>query len=143
MEIRPLSSEYAVSPQVNPGDFATIRAAGYTTVINNRPDAEIPATHHSHVMRAAAEAAGLIFIENPVVSGALTMENINLQAKAQADSSGPVLAYCASGNRCSIVWSLTQAGKMRTEAILAAAERAGYHLEHLKPQIDALATGAG
>lgn len=142
MDIRPLSAEYAVSPQISPADFAAIRVAGYVAVIDNRPDAEIPPTHHTDVMREAAAAAGLVFVANPVVGGALTMENIELQAKALAEADGPVLAYCASGNRSSIVWALSQAGKMRTEAILAAAERAGYQLGHLKPQIDALAAGA-
>ncbi len=42
MDIRALTQSYAVSPQVAPEDFATIRAAGFVTVINNRPDAEIP-----------------------------------------------------------------------------------------------------
>lgn len=139
MDIRPLSDEYAVSPQIDPADFAAIKAAGYCTVINNRPDAEIPASHHSEHMRDAAEAAGLQYIENPVIGGALTIENIKTQQDAINSTNGPVLAYCASGNRSSIVWSMVQAGTMRTDAILAAAERAGYHLEKMRPQIDAMA----
>ncbi|MDE3029426.1 MAG: TIGR01244 family phosphatase, partial [Paracoccaceae bacterium] len=41
MEIRALTPDYAVSPQIEPADVAAIKAAGYTTVICNRPDREI------------------------------------------------------------------------------------------------------
>jgi uncharacterized protein (TIGR01244 family) len=143
LEIRPLSSDYAVSPQIDPEDLPAIVAAGYTTVINNRPDGEIPPSHHDAAMRAAAEAAGLRFVSNPVIGGALTLENVTAQAEAMAGSEGPVLAYCASGNRSSIVWALSQAGRMETDAILAATERAGYQQDHLRPQIDALASRGG
>jgi len=57
LSIRPLSPDYAVAPQIDPEDLAAIRAAGFRTVIDNRPDSEIPASHHADRMRAAAEAA--------------------------------------------------------------------------------------
>ena len=66
MDIRPLTPDYAVSPQVDPEDFAAIAAAGYTTVINNRPCEEIPPSHQADVMRDAAEAAGLTFVVLPL-----------------------------------------------------------------------------
>ncbi len=139
LDIRPLSPTYAVSPQIDAADMAAIKVAGYSTVIDNRPDGEIPASHHTGVMRAAAEAAGLKFVVNPVIGGQLSMENVEAQAAALAESDGPVLAYCASGNRSSIVWALAQAGRLDTESILAATEAAGYDQGHLRPQIEALA----
>jgi uncharacterized protein (TIGR01244 family) len=143
MDIRPLSPDYAVSPQIEPTDFAAIRAAGYTTVIDNRPDAEIPPTHHADVMRQAAEAEGLQFIVVPVAGRDVSREQIAAQSAAMTAASGPVLAYCASGTRSSIVWSFVQAGQMAPEAIIAAAERAGYQLAPLLPQIETLAASRG
>ncbi len=139
MDIRPLTPDYAVSPQIAVGDLQAIRDAGFTTVIDNRPDAEIPADLHSPAMRAAAEALGLRFVANPVIGGALTMENVTAQAAAMAAATGPVLAYCASGNRCSIVWALTQAGKRPADELIGIPARFGYNLEHLRGQIEALA----
>ena len=139
MDIRPLSDTYAVSPQIEPGDMAAIRAAGFTTVIDNRPDAEIPPSHHASAMQAAAEAEGLAFVANPVIGGMLSMENVAAQAEAIDAAKGPVLAYCASGNRSGIVWALAMAGKVPTDDLLAATERAGYQHGHLRPQIEALA----
>jgi uncharacterized protein (TIGR01244 family) len=139
MDIRPLTDSYAVSPQITPGDLAAIRAAGYTTVIDNRPDGEIPPDLHTGVMRAAAEAAGLAFVANPVIGGALTMDNVTAQRAAIDAAAGPVLAYCASGNRSSVVWALAQAGRLPTGDLIGLPARFGYQLEHLRAQIDALA----
>ncbi|VDC31999.1 TIGR01244 family sulfur transferase [Pseudogemmobacter humi] len=139
MNIRPLSETYAVSPQISPGDLPAIRDAGYTTVIDNRPDGEIPSEVQTEAMRAAALALGLEFVTNPVVGGQLTMANVEAQGRAIAAARGPVLAYCASGNRSSIVWALSQAGTLPAAELIARAARHGYQIGHLEPQIEALA----
>ena len=126
MDIRALTPSYAVSPQIGLADLPAIKAAGYATVIDNRPDGEIPADLHTDAMRAAAEAAGLRFVANPIIGGMLTMENVTAQAAALAASAGPVLAYCASGNRSSIVWALAQAGTMPTDDLIGIPARFGY-----------------
>ena len=54
MDIRAITPDYAVSPQIEPGDLGAIKAAGYVTVIDNRPDGEIPPHLHAAVMRRAA-----------------------------------------------------------------------------------------
>jgi uncharacterized protein (TIGR01244 family) len=139
MDIRPLTESYAVSPQIAPGDLVAIKAAGYTTVIDNRPDTEITPDLHTPVMRAAADALGLSFVANPVIGGALTMENVTAQRAAIEAAGGPVLAYCASGNRSSVVWALGLAGTRPTDELIGLPARFGYQLEHLRGQIDALA----
>jgi uncharacterized protein (TIGR01244 family) len=141
MDIRALTPTYAVSPQIMLEDLPAIKAAGFTTVIDNRPDAEIPASLHAAHMRAAAEALGLEFVENQVISGGLTAENVEKQAAALAAAKGPVFAYCASGNRCSIVWALVNAGKRPTDELINVPAQYGYNLEHLRAQIEARAKG--
>jgi len=139
MDIRPLTPDYAVAPQISLTDLAEVLAAGYRTVIDNRPDAEIPPDLHAAPMRRAAEALGLVFVENPVIGGALSAENITRQAEAIAASTGPALAYCASGNRSSIVWALSQAGSMPTETLIALPARFGYQLEGWRAEIESRA----
>jgi uncharacterized protein (TIGR01244 family) len=138
MDIRNLTSAYSVSPQIDLTDLAALKAGGYYMVIDNRPDAEIPPHLHIAQMRGAAEALGLIFISNPVVSGAITLQNITAQADAIAATKGPILAYCASGNRSSIVWALSQAGQMSTDDLIAIPAQYGYQLEGLRNQIDSM-----
>jgi len=139
MDIRALTPSYAVSPQITPEDLPAIKAAGYGVVIDNRPDGEIPPALHTAVMQAAAEALGLHFVVNPVIGGALTAANVAAQRAAIATASGPVLAYCASGNRCSLVWALALAGQRPTDELIAIPARFGYQLEGLRGQLDALA----
>lgn len=139
MDIRALTPAYAVAPQIEPDDFPAIAAAGYTTVINNRPCAEIPPSHRNDVMKAAALDAGLAFVTLPVTHMTLTPETVSAQRAAYEQSQGPVLAYCASGTRSTIVWALGQAGKMETDDIIKAAAEQGYDLSQMRGQFDRLA----
>jgi uncharacterized protein (TIGR01244 family) len=141
MDIRSLTPDYAVSPQIDLADLAAIKEAGFVTIIDNRPDGEIPPHLHTQAMRAAAEAAGMTFVANPVIGGALTMANVQAQAAAIAEATGPILAYCASGNRSSICWALSQAGTRPTDELIALPAQYGYNLEGLRQQIDVLARG--
>ncbi len=141
MDIRTISDSYAVTPQIATDDIPAIKAAGFVAIINNRPDEEVPPEFQNAAIQAAAEAAGLAFTVNPVTHASLNMDMVATQMQAIADASGPVLAYCASGTRCSIVWSLGQAGKLPTEDIIAATTKAGYDLSGLVPRIEALIKG--
>ena len=139
MDIRPLSPTFAVSPQIGVEDIPAIVAAGYTTIICNRPDAEVPPSHQARAIGDAAKAAGLKFVVQPVTHQGLNMEMIADQKASMDAADGPILAYCASGTRSSIVWSFTQAGEMPTQDIIAATSAAGYDLGGMGPQIDAIA----
>jgi uncharacterized protein (TIGR01244 family) len=141
MDIRALTPSYAVSPQIEPGDLAAIKAAGYTTIIDNRPDAEIPTHLHADAMRKAAEALDLTFIVNPVIGGMLTEANVAAQREAMDAANGPVFAYCASGNRSSIVWALAEAGSRPVDDLVGIPARFGYQLDHLRPSLEAAAKG--
>lgn len=135
MDIRRITPDYAVSPQIEPADLPEIAAQGFRTVVCNRPDSEIPMELSAEVMRIGAEAAGLRFVMNPVTHPTMTPERIRTQAEALEE--GPVLAYCASGTRSSVLWSLAQAGRMPAEDILAATSKAGYDLSGLRPRLEA------
>jgi uncharacterized protein (TIGR01244 family) len=139
MDIRPITDSYAVSPQITPEDVPAIKAAGYSVVICNRPDREVPPELGAAAMRAAVEAAGLNFVENPFSHGHLTAEIVARQGAAIDGAAGPVFAYCASGNRCSVLWALSQAGRRPVEELIALPARHGYQLAGLRPQLDALA----
>ncbi len=139
MDVRHLTPSYAVSPQITPEDVPALRAAGFAAVICNRPDGENPTGLRAADLRAAVEAAGMAFIENPLIPGAFTPENIAVQARVQDEATGPVFAYCASGNRSSIAWAMTQAGRIATEELVARAARWGYNLEPFRARLDDLA----
>jgi len=141
MDIRRLADSYAVSPQISPEDVAALKAEGFATVICNRPDGEIPPELQAARIGPVVEAAGMKFVVNPVIGGAMTPANVAAQAAAIAAATGPVFAYCASGNRSSQVWALAEAGRQSADALIAAAARFGYNLEPLRQRLEANANG--
>ncbi|SFP72863.1 TIGR01244 family sulfur transferase [Tranquillimonas alkanivorans] len=139
MEIRTITPDYSVSPQVRAEDMAALRAAGFKAVICNRPDEEVPPGEQAEAIRTAAEAEGLTFVYNPVTNGAMTADNIETQGRVLDEAGGPVFAYCRSGTRSTIVWALSQAGERPVDDIIAEAGHAGYDLAGMRPQIEAFA----
>ncbi|MDJ0823549.1 MAG: TIGR01244 family sulfur transferase [Paracoccaceae bacterium] len=138
MQIRPLSPRYNVSPQITVEDVPALVEAGITTVICNRPDAEVPPPFQADAIGAAVQAAGLRFEVLPLTHQTMTPQNVMRQAEMVAASDGPVLAYCASGTRCSVIWALGRAAEMAPDDILRATAEAGYDLGGLRPTLEAL-----
>lgn len=136
MEIRPLSAAYAVSPQIAVTDIPAIKSAGYKSVLCNRPDDENLPQDQIDAMAAAVEQAGLSFADNPFNHMQFGPDIIAKQKVLMEKLPGPVLAYCASGTRCSIVWAFMQAGHQSTDDILSACRDQGYSLDHLRPALD-------
>ncbi|MDR9485584.1 MULTISPECIES: TIGR01244 family sulfur transferase [Sediminimonas] len=143
MDIRKITDSYSVTPQITPEDLAAIRAAGFGTVICNRPDSEVPADLNAETMRAAAQAAGLQFHDLPLTHDTMTPQRIAEQRAICDDADEPVLAYCASGTRCTVVWALGQAGQRPVDEILSTAQAAGYDLAPLRPRLEERSSQAG
>jgi len=136
MDIRQLTPRYFVSPQISAEDMPAIAAQGFTTVICNRPDAEVPPSHQADAISAAAQAAGISYEVLELTHQTMTPENIARQLALIEGSQGPVLAYCASGTRSSVIWALSQVGQKSVDDILAATSAAGYQLDNLRPQLE-------
>ena len=128
-EFRRVTDDYAVAPQILPEDMAAAAAQGFVLVINNRPDGEQPGQPSSAAMEAAARAAGLGYLYNPVRGGPGD-ENIAAQARAVAEAKGPVLAFCRSGTRSIVTWSIGQAlsHARSQEELVRLGAAAGYDL---------------
>lgn len=139
IEYRHLTSDYCVSPQVAPQDFAAIKAAGFAMVINNRPDGEVGPDLHSSALAVAAHAAGLDYVVNPIVPGSFTPEMVAAQEQAINSAKGPVFAYCASGNRSTLAWELVKAPEIPVETLLEISSAHGYSHGQFAPLIAAFA----
>ena len=139
MQINTLSDDYSVSPQIDVSDVPSIVQAGFKSVICNRPDQENPEPRQTGAIKAAVQAAGMEFAENVFDPSSFGPDKMEQQAELLAQLPSPVFAYCASGNRCTVVWAFAQAGRIATDHILDATSRAGYQLAHLRPQLEILA----
>jgi uncharacterized protein (TIGR01244 family) len=131
LELKRINDQVAVAPQISPDDIAQIKAAGYKTIVNNRPDGEAPDQPSSDEMKAAAEAAGLAYHFIPLGRDGVSPEMIEQEKAALEGSAGPVLCYCRSGTRSTTLWALSQAGKLPAQEIVDAAAHAGYDVSHL------------
>jgi uncharacterized protein (TIGR01244 family) len=131
LELKRINDRVAVAPQISPDDIAQIKAAGYKTIINHRPDGEARDQPSSDEMQAAVEAAGLAYHYIPLGRDGVSPEMIEDEKAALEGSAGPVLCYCRSGTRSTTLWALSQAGKLPAQEIVDAAAHAGYDVSHL------------
>jgi len=101
LPIRPLTDNFAVSPQLGPEDMQAVAEAGFKSVIINRPDGEGGAEQPlSADVMAAARSAGLTIEYQPVVAGAMTPDDVARFKELLQTLPQPVLAYCRTGTRC-------------------------------------------
>lgn len=100
IQVQPLSPDVSVAPQLGPDAMTPLAAAGFKSVINNRPDFEGgPDQPTSAQMEAAAEAAGLVYAFLPVAPGYQSPEEIARFAELLATLPRPIVAFCRSGTR--------------------------------------------
>ncbi len=130
-----VTSNFSVTSQLTPDDFAAVKAAGFRTIICNRPDGEAgPEQPNIETMKATAEALGLVFLALPFAG--MPSPEITAQQGALIDAAqNPVLAYCRSGTRSITAWALSHAGQDRADEIVQAAANAGYDLSGLKAHL--------
>ncbi|WP_282565612.1 TIGR01244 family sulfur transferase [Paradevosia shaoguanensis] len=131
MELKRINDTITVSGQILPEDVSALKAAGFTTIINNRPDGESPDQPASVEIEAAAKAAGLNYIAIPLGREGVTPDMVEKTRAALEGSDGPVFAFCRSGTRSTTLWALSQAGEMDGADIIAQAAGAGYDMSHL------------
>jgi uncharacterized protein (TIGR01244 family) len=108
MGYRELDSTISVSPQIVPQDLADIASAGFKSIICNRPDGESPDQTPYALIEAAAHEAGLPIRNVPVVSGAITSDDVVAMKQAVAELPKPIFAYCRSGARCTNLYMMVQ-----------------------------------
>ncbi len=142
MNFKTLTDQYSVGGQITTEDATALAKAGFRAVICNRPDSEVDAHQTSARIEQAVRAQGMAFFFNPVSHQGLTMENLTAHQNALDAAQGPVFAYCRSGQRSAVCWSFAQAGRLEVDEILNATARAGFRLDGMRDQIEALANSS-
>ncbi|MFZ5718965.1 MAG: TIGR01244 family sulfur transferase [Pseudomonadota bacterium] len=128
-DFRPVTEDLSVAPQISVADVRAAAEQGFRTIINNRPDGEDPAQPAAAEIEAAAREAGLAYFHIPVRGGP-TGDQIEQTRKVLAEAPGPVLAFCRSGTRSIVTWSLMQAqtGARSRDELMSLGRAAGYDL---------------
>lgn len=138
MELRQLTPDLAVSPQIAVEDIPTLAEAGFKVLIVNRPDEEVGPDLHHDTIGSEAEKAGMRVYYIPFTPGEITPDMVTSYAAALGEP-GPALAYCRSGNRSTVLWALTEAGNRPVDEIVETAAQAGYDINGVRPLLQSRA----
>jgi uncharacterized protein (TIGR01244 family) len=138
---RKLTDTVFASPQIDLDAVAHAAASGFSLIINNRPEGEEPGQIPGEAIEQAARVAGLGYVAIPVTHAGFSQPQVQAMAEALAQKGeGKVLAYCRSGTRSTLLWSLAEASRgADPEGLAEIAAGAGYDLTPVRALLDMLA----
>ncbi len=137
-EITHITSEFAVSGALSPGDFPNIAAMGFKSIISNLPDGESQAHPTSHEAAALARRSGLAYRHIPALKIDIFSDRVvDGLDRALRELPRPILAHCLSGQRSAIAWAAVAARREPAESVLAGLKAAGFDLEVIRDDLSA------
>lgn len=132
-----LTADVSVAPQLGEVDFAEIARRGFRSIINNRPDDETGVTVLSGHAAELAAKAGLAYRAIPCPPAEVTEAAlVDAVAEALDELPAPVLLYCRSGTRSTLLWAQSQAGRVDTDTLIETAARGGYDIAVIRDELD-------
>lgn len=141
-DFREINEQFFASPQIAVSDVAAAKAMGVTLIVNNRPDDEEQGQVSGAEIAEAAEAAGIEYRAIPVTHAGFGQGQVDAMADALESTGGPVLAYCRSGTRSTLLWALARAKQGANASVIAAeAANGGYDVSPIRQIIDMLSAG--
>lgn len=136
---RQITDTVFASPQIGTEAIAEAQALGIVRIINNRPEGESDDQTPGEAIEAAARAAGIDYVAIPVTHSGFSQTQVDAMEQALA-ADGPVLAYCRSGTRSTLLWALARAKAGDSPAVIASkAAGAGYDVAPIRELIEMLA----
>jgi uncharacterized protein (TIGR01244 family) len=136
---RKISDQLYASPQIGLDDIADAAALGVTLIVNNRPEGEDDNQTPGAEIEEAARTAGLDYLAIPITHSGFSEPQVTAMADALSGAEGPVLAYCRSGTRSTLLWALAEASQGGDpDALTNMAAKAGYDLGPIRPLMDML-----
>ena len=134
-----IDKNYHVSPQIEPQQIAEIAGNGFVKIICNRPDMEVSPFYSSSVMEDLAKENNIEFHLIELTHEMMTPETAARQRELVLNCKGPVLAYCASGTRCSLLWAIGEANAGNDPNIIFAKTlAAGYDFSNFESSLRTL-----
>ena len=136
--MKTLTDKLYVAGQISVKDLDAIAEAGIKTIINNRPDGEMLMQPKTADLAARASELNISFHDIPVAGGQVLPGQKETFAEILEQSDGPVLAFCRTGTRSTMLWALSQVHSLSTEDILETALKAGYDFRGHASMLDAV-----
>ncbi|WP_132390544.1 TIGR01244 family sulfur transferase [Novosphingobium sp. PhB165] len=140
---RQVSETVFASPQIGIEAIAEAKALGIVRIINNRPEGESDDQVPGPDIEAAARDAGIDYVAIPVTHAGFSQAQVDAMIEALDGVDGPVLAYCRSGTRSTLLWALARAKAGDNPAVIASkAAAAGYDVTPVRQLIEMFAAGS-
>lgn len=128
-----------VYSQLDPSFMERVRAAGFRTIVDLRPENEAFFQVDTTKLRSAANKAGITFIYLPTPADSFPDEIVDELGATLAQAQGPVLLYCRSGQRAARAWALAEAsrpGGLTAPRIASAVRKSGHPIDDLMPAVN-------
>ncbi len=139
---RQLTPRLFASPQITLAEVDAAAAQGIGLIINNRPEGESDDQPPGDEIAAACARHGIAYVAIPVTHAGFSQPQVQAMAAALAGTDKPVLAYCRSGTRSTLLWALAEASRGEDPNELARlAGNAGYDISPVRALMDMLAAG--
>ena len=140
---RKVTDQLFASPQIDVDAVAEAQALGIRLIINNRPEGESDDQTPGARIEEAAQQAGIDYIAIPVSHAGFSEAQVKAMVQALEQADGPILAYCRSGTRSTLLWALAEASRGgNPQKIAANAANAGYDVSPVRAMIDMFAAGS-
>ena len=135
LQINQIDRDISVAPQIVASDIITIANAGFKTIICNRPDGEGSDQQSFADIETAARASDISIIYQPVDGKNVSDEDGVEFGKLLDLAVKPVLAYCRTGTRCTVLWCLSKSGELPAKEIISMAATAGYDVSGITTRL--------
>ena len=135
MNVKPLSRDLSVMPQIEAADIADLAARGFKSIIGNRPENEAPDQPAWSSLVAEAARRGMSARQIPVIPGQIGPDDVKQFAEALRDLPTPIAAFCRTGTRSVMLWALANPDGLNVDERIAAAAAQGYDLAPLRDRM--------
>lgn len=100
-----IDPDFSTSPQIVVEDMADFKAAGFKSVVCNRPDSEDGGVHpHHDLIESEAKKLGLDFAYLPVAAGQMNDGHVAEFKAIMSRLPRPAVGYCKMGIRSRILY---------------------------------------
>jgi uncharacterized protein (TIGR01244 family) len=136
MNVKPLSRDLSVMPQIEATEVADLAARGFKSIIGNRPEGEAPDQPAWSSLVAEAERRGMSARQIPVIPGQIGPDDVKRFAEALRDLPTPIAAFCRTGTRSAMLWALANPDGLSVDERIAVAAAQGYDLAPLRDRME-------
>ena len=97
--------------QLFESDVRLLAKQGVRSIVNNRPDREMPGQPLSADLARVADELGMTFEYFPVETGSISDQDVKAFAKICSELERPLLIFSRSGARSTKIWEMAESPK--------------------------------